>query len=111
MEAEEELACAVWDVVGRRWMPQILRLLSDGGPHRFSELLVALDGISTTTLSARLEELKDAALVEKTFFAEIPPRVEYRITEKGEDLCSVICGLADFAVKWEMRVKIVRKRR
>ena len=113
MTSEEELVRAhVWDVVGRRWMPRVLRLLSDGRPHRFSEILMALGGISTKTLCIRLEELGDSELVEKVEYAEVPPRVEYFLTAKGRDLCSVICQLDNFAVKWERReIRIVRRKR
>lgn len=111
METGSDFPGAVWDLMGRRWMPRVLRVLSDGRPHRFNELLISLEGISTTTLCTRLGELEKVELVERTFYAEIPPRVEYYITVRGGDLCSIICQLDDFTRKWESRVKIMRKKR
>jgi DNA-binding HxlR family transcriptional regulator len=85
-----------------------IRLLGDGwillivmnllpGPKRFGELRGAMDNISSRTLSKRLKLLEDIGFVERRAFAEIPPRVEYRLTEKGRALGGVIDSIDQFA--------------
>ncbi len=67
-----------------------------GGRRRFGELRESLPGISPKTLTDRLRELEDAGLVERTMYAEIPPRVEYELTGLGRELEPVMLALADF---------------
>ena len=53
------------------------------GPRRFGELMEALGNVSPKTVSQRLKMLEEIGFVQRQAFAEIPPRVEYRLTEKG----------------------------
>jgi DNA-binding HxlR family transcriptional regulator len=64
------------------------------GTRRFSELRASLDGISPKTLTDRLRSLEEHGLVERRYHAEIPPRVEYSLTAKGEAVRPVIDALA-----------------
>jgi len=64
------------------------------GTRRFSELRSSLAGISPKTLTDRLRELEQHGLVERVMYAEIPPRVEYTLTQKGRTLEPVISALA-----------------
>ena len=68
-------------LIGDRWTPLIVRDLAPG--WRFSELQRSLGGISPKTLSDRLRRLEEAGIVTRACFAEMPPRVEYRLTDKG----------------------------
>jgi DNA-binding HxlR family transcriptional regulator len=86
-------------LIGDRWTPLIVRDLAPGC-RRFSELQRSLDGISPKTLSDRLRKLEDAEIVSRTCFAEMPPRVEYRLTEKGHALLPVIESMRDFGESW-----------
>jgi DNA-binding HxlR family transcriptional regulator len=72
-------------LLGRAGALEIIYEVGVDGPVRFTELKEALS-ISSATLSARLSELADAGLVERTSYDEIPPRVEYSATEKLADL-------------------------
>jgi DNA-binding HxlR family transcriptional regulator len=76
-----------------KWTLLILRDLLDG-TRRFGELRASLVGISPKTLTDRLHDLCDEGLVERTMFAEIPPRVEYSLTEAGRTVEPVIQALA-----------------
>ena len=67
-----------------------------GGTRRFGELRRSLAGISPKTLTDRLRDLSDAGLVERRMFAEIPPRVEYSLTDAGRNVEPVIAALAAF---------------
>ncbi|OHV41514.1 MULTISPECIES: winged helix-turn-helix transcriptional regulator [Pseudofrankia] len=80
-------------VLDGKWTMLIIRDLL-GGVRRFSELRASLVGISPKTLTDRLRELEGGGLVTRTVYAEIPPRVEYRLTETGRRLGPVVDALA-----------------
>lgn len=94
-------------LIGDRWTPLIVRDLAPGC-LRFSELQRSLDGISPKTLSDRLRRLEDAGILSRACFAEMPPRVEYRLTEKGYALLSVIDSMRDFGVTWLSEPRVER---
>lgn len=71
------------------WATLIVRELLHG-PHRFNELRQALPGISAHTLTNRLRKFESAGLVTRTAYAEIPPRVEYSLTDFGLKLRPVL---------------------
>ena len=68
------------------------------GCRRFSELQLSLEGISPKSLSARLRRLEEAGIVTRSCFNEMPPRVEYRLTDKGRALLAVIESMRDFGM-------------
>ncbi|NEQ28258.1 MAG: helix-turn-helix transcriptional regulator [Microcoleus sp. SIO2G3] len=80
------------DIIGSKWALLILRELFTGN-RRTHEFLEALPGISTKTLTIRLRELEAYGLVTRHVFPEIPPRVEYSLTEKGRELQPVMGSL------------------
>jgi DNA-binding HxlR family transcriptional regulator len=86
-------------LIGDRWSPLIVRDLAPGC-RRFSELQRSLGGISPKTLSDRLRRLEEAGVITRACFAEMPPRVEYRLTEKGLALLEVIESMREFGVTW-----------
>ena len=79
---------AVSDIIGRKWVSLIIRDLAKG-VQRFGELQNSLL-ISPRVLSTRLQELENEGLVRREVFAEVPPRVEYALTEKGSLLVPLI---------------------
>jgi DNA-binding HxlR family transcriptional regulator len=82
-------------LVGDTWTLLIVRdLLS--GPKRFGQLQESLGNISPKTLSQRLKMLEHAGFIWRHAYAEIPPRVEYDLTEKGEALSDIIQALFEF---------------
>lgn len=86
-------------LIGNKWTPLIVRDLA-AGQRRFSELERSLHGISPKTLSERLKRLEEAHVVERQCFAEVPPRVEYSLTEKGFALLPVIDRMREFGATW-----------
>lgn len=86
-------------LIGNKWTPLIVRDLA-GGQRRFSELERSLMGISPKTLSERLKRLEEAAIVARQCYAEVPPRVEYSLTEKGFALLPVIDQMRAFGARW-----------
>ena len=79
---------AIAEIIGRKWVSLILRDLAKG-VQRFGELQHSL-AISPRVLSSRLQELEDEGLIRREVFAEVPPRVEYTLTEKGRLLIPLI---------------------
>jgi DNA-binding HxlR family transcriptional regulator len=86
-------------IMGNKWTPLIIMELSSG-PTRFSCLEKNLDGISPRTLSQRLDELEDCNVLIKQSYAEVPPRVEYRLTQKGQDLMPILKSMAKWGDKY-----------
>lgn len=87
------------DLLGSKWSIMILRELFIS-TRRTHELLESLPGISTKTLMMRLRELEEYGLVNRTIYAEIPPRVEYSITDKGREIQPVLTALKHVGARW-----------
>ncbi|WP_261305406.1 winged helix-turn-helix transcriptional regulator [Paenibacillus andongensis] len=86
------------DVIGTKWTFLIIRDLLIEGTLRFSDLLKSMDGISPKTLSLRLKVLEEHGVVERKVFPEVPPRVEYTLTEKGKNLERIFVELKRFGL-------------
>ncbi len=87
------------EIVGRRWNPQILRVLLVG-PARYRDLKTAVPAISDHLLSARLKELEGAGILTRTVEAGAPVRVEYALTDAGQGLGEVIDALGEWAERF-----------
>lgn len=88
----EHTACGVEKalaVIGARGSTLIIRDLFEG-PKRFGQLQKSLAGVSTKTISIRLDELERDGIISKKIFAEVPPHVEYSLTDKGRTLQGII---------------------
>jgi len=70
------------DLLANKWSALVIGLLSDG-PMRFSVLQAGLPGISPKMLTRTLRRLESASLITRTVYAEVPPRVEYQLTDLG----------------------------
>jgi DNA-binding HxlR family transcriptional regulator len=84
------------DLLERRWAVSIL-YVSHEGAVRFNEFLQALGSIPPATLAQRLADLEGAGILEREVIAARPPRVEYRLTERGRRLRAMVNALARFA--------------
>ncbi len=69
-------------------------------PVRYKQFRQDLHGISSKTLAIRLKELEKSGILQRQSFNEIPPRVEYRLTNKGQDLVESIIALLQWMKKW-----------
>lgn len=83
-------------VIGGRWKLGILCTLTTDGKARFNELVERLQPITPTTLTRQLRELERDALVKRTQYNEIPPRVEYEATELSATLRPVLDTIAEW---------------
>jgi DNA-binding HxlR family transcriptional regulator len=86
-------------ILGNKWTALIVMELANG-PLRFCQIETALPGISPRTLSQRLDDLESCAIVTKQSFAEVPPRVEYALTDKGLDLIPILQSMAAWGNKY-----------
>ncbi|HEX7290126.1 MAG TPA: helix-turn-helix domain-containing protein [Conexibacter sp.] len=91
--------CRTAEVVCGKWTLLIIRDLADGR-SRFCELERSLQGISPRTLSLRLRALEEEGIVERRTFPEVPPRVEYALTEKGRALVPIIEDMRTYGRRW-----------
>src|SRR3982750_2937815 len=97
MECCPVSACA--EILGGKWTILLIRDLADGR-CRFCELERSLEGISPRTLSLRLRALEEQGIVERKTFPEVPPRVEYSLTDKGRALVPIIEGMRSYGERW-----------
>jgi len=86
-------------IISGKWTLLIIRDLATGA-KRFTQLERSLRGISPKTLSERLYTLEKEGIIQRTTFAEVPPRVEYTLTEKGSALIGVIDCMRAYGREW-----------
>jgi len=86
-------------VISKKWSLLIINALGIYGRLRFNRIMEELHGISPRTLSDRLKELHGEDLIEREFFAEIPPRVEYSLTKEGVELRESVIPLLNWVVR------------
>ena len=87
------------DLVGDKWTLLIIRDLA-AGPRRFVELQRVLPGISTEQLRSRLNRMVADGLLTRQRYREVPPRVDYELTERSRELMPVIGALARWGYDW-----------
>ena len=87
------------DLVGDKWTLLIVRDLA-GGPRRFVELQRVLPGISTEQLRSRLNRMVADGLLTRQRYREVPPRVDYELTERSRELLPVLGALARWGYDW-----------
>jgi len=98
---EKRMGCVAFaaTIMGDKWNPLIIRILCNGS-SRFS-LLQGEMGINPRTLSARLDFLEHHRIIERTLHSEVPPRVEYSLTPKGQDLIPILKSMARWGDKYQ----------
>jgi DNA-binding HxlR family transcriptional regulator len=91
--------CRTAEIVCGKWTLLLIRDLADGN-SRFCELERSLEGISPRTLSLRLRALEEEGIVERHTYPEVPPRVEYALTRKGEALVPLVDDMRTYGTRW-----------
>ncbi len=89
------------DVIGRKWSLVIVGILGNKESYRFSEIQKELKVISPRTLTDTLKKLEQLGIIKRRVFNEIPPRVEYSLTELGKELRKIVLDL----LEWSSRIK------
>jgi DNA-binding HxlR family transcriptional regulator len=91
--------CRTAEIVCGKWTLLLIRDLA-AGKSRFCELERSLEGISPRTLSLRLRALEAEGIIERRTYPEVPPRVEYRLTPKGEALVPLVEQMRAYGRSW-----------
>jgi DNA-binding HxlR family transcriptional regulator len=91
--------CRTAEIVCAKWTLLLVRELGEGR-SRFCELERALTGISPRTLSLRLRALEEEGIVERQTYAEVPPRVDYALTDKGRALLPIVEQMRSYGQHW-----------
>ncbi|MFA5347904.1 MAG: helix-turn-helix domain-containing protein [Methanoregula sp.] len=84
------------NIIAKKWAILIISIIGHHEKIRFSDIMQRLDGISPKTLADVLKELRKENLIHRESFPEIPPRVEYSLTEDGKQLCEAVLPL----IRW-----------
>ncbi len=88
------------DIIGTKWSIMIFNELTKYQVLRFGELRKVLGNVNTGTLTSTLKHLEKHGLINRKLYNEIPPRVEYSLTEKGRELKKVLLHMQDWYEKW-----------
>ncbi|GGN07191.1 transcriptional regulator [Dyadobacter beijingensis] len=94
--ADECPITATIDVIGGKWKPPIIWLLLRG-PMRFGELHKTIPAMALKVLSRTLKELESDGIILRKAYPEIPPRVEYSLSQKGESLRQIMTLMSEWS--------------
>ncbi|MBT2623642.1 helix-turn-helix domain-containing protein [Chryseobacterium sp. ISL-6] len=100
-KVEPDCDCSILgpiSIISGKWKPVIIWMLLSGS-KRFGELHKSIDGIALKVLSRHLKELEADGIINRKVYAEVPPKVEYTLTEKGMSLNDVMQLLAEWGKK------------
>ncbi|MGA2120896.1 MAG: helix-turn-helix domain-containing protein [Methanoregula sp.] len=104
MEKESNHIClcpleGIINIIGKKWAILIISIIGHDKKIRFNDLQQRLGGVSPKTLADVLKNLQKENLIHRESFSEIPPRVEYSLTEDGKQLCEAVLPLIQWAEK------------
>lgn len=91
------------DIIVGKWKPIILLHLMTNGTMRFSELKRSIPEISQKMLTKHLRELENEDIVKRVIYPQVPPKVEYSITEYGRSLEEILVAMHEWGTKHSMR--------
>ena len=94
-------------LITKRGTLVLIQLCCTTTPVRHKQFRKSMKGFSTRTLSNRLKELEKSGILERQRYNEIPPRVEYRLTNKGQELVESIVGILQWMRKWSDAIGVV----
>jgi DNA-binding HxlR family transcriptional regulator len=106
----EETRCNVVEVVnliGGKWKPHILWIIGEAETIRFGELQREIPGITRKVLAKHLDELEHDKLIVRTVYQEVPPRVDYSLTDLGRAIQPVLQTLSDWSEEYMVSGKVV----
>ncbi len=104
MEHDSDRIClcpleGIITTISKKWAILVISILGHHERLRFNDIMSILEGISPKSLTDLLKELRRTGLIERESFSEIPPRVEYFLTDDGKQLCEAIIPLIQWAEK------------
>ncbi len=102
IEAGDTLLCPVittLSVIGGKWKPAILWEIQQHGVMRFGKIKRSIAGVTQKMLTQQLRELEEDGILTRKIYAEVPPRVEYDLTEYGWSLSPVLREMAEWGIR------------
>ncbi len=93
---------ATMKVLGGKWKPILINAIYLTTPARFGELKRSVKGITQSMLTQQLRELEEDGIISRKIYAEIPPRVEYTLTEFGLTLSPIMLALAKWGKEYRL---------
>jgi DNA-binding HxlR family transcriptional regulator len=102
----DEKSCpvtATMQVLGGKWKAILINAIYHTSPARFGELKRSVKGITQSMLTQQLRELEGDGLISRKIYAEIPPRVEYTLTEFGLTLSPIMQSMANWGKEYRMK--------
>lgn len=97
------------DLIGGKWKPIIVWHLGTKGTKRFSELKKLLPNITQKMLTQQLRELENDGLVERKVYPQVPPKVEYSLTDLGESLMPILKSMCDWGEVYYEKIGAVKR--
>lgn len=88
-------------LIGNKWKLLIIRNLEYYGKQRFTDFLKTIPAISKKVLTDNLRALEDDGLIEREVFAEVPPRVEYSLSDLGKTLKPILDAMSDWGTEYK----------
>ena len=92
-EATDEMARELLGRIADKWTLAVIDVLGEHGTLRFSRIVDALEGVSQKMLTKTLRQMESDGLVLRQVYAEVPPKVEYRLTPLGDSLGEAACAI------------------
>ncbi|BDU26912.1 helix-turn-helix domain-containing protein [Flavobacterium sp. GSB-24] len=102
----DERSCpvtATMQVLGGKWKPILINAIYHTSPARFGELKKSIIGITQSMLTSQLRELEQDGIINRKIYAEIPPKVEYTLTEFGMTLSPIMQSMGEWGIKYRMK--------
>lgn len=102
----DEKSCpvtATMQVLGGKWKAILINAIYHTSPARFGELKRSVKGITQSMLTQQLRELEDDGVISRKIYAEIPPRVEYTLTEFGLTLSPIMLSMAKWGEEYRLK--------
>jgi DNA-binding HxlR family transcriptional regulator len=101
----DEKSCpvtATMHVIGGKWKTILINAIYQTSPARFGELKRSVIGITQSMLTSQLRELEDDGIINRKIYAEIPPKVEYTLTEFGLTLSPIIQAMGEWGKQYRL---------
>ena len=99
---------ATMKVLGGKWKPILINAIYFTAPARFGELKRSITGITQSMLTQQLRELEEHGIISRKIYAEIPPKVEYTLTEFGLTLSPILVSMAQWGKEYKLNKQKVR---
>jgi len=109
----DEFSCPVtstMQVLGGKWKLILINAIYHTSPARFGELKRSVKGITQSMLTTQLRQLEDDGVINRKIYAEIPPRVEYKLTDFGLSLSPIVQAMAEWGKEYRLKNDIKKKK-